>query len=74
MTGAQHPPSPAGDALAAVRARAAEAGVSVSEYVREALWRVRGEEAWERALAQAREEPGSAPHQSPHHPGQGPRE
>ncbi|WP_344658184.1 hypothetical protein [Catenulispora subtropica] len=56
MTGAPNPSSPAGDGLAAVRARAAEAGVSVSEYVREALWRARGEEAWERALAQAREE------------------
>jgi hypothetical protein len=56
VTGAQQPPPPADDGLAAVRARAAEAGVSVSEYVREALWRARGEEAWERALAQAREE------------------
>lgn len=50
------PPGDGRDSLAAVRARAAEAGVSVSEYVREALWRARGEEAWERALAQAREE------------------
>ena len=56
MTGAHHPLPPAGDGLAAVRARAAEAGLSVSEYVREALWRARSEEAWERALAQAREE------------------
>jgi hypothetical protein len=61
VTGAQHPLSSAGDGLAAVRARAAEAGVSVSEYVREALRRARGEEAWERALAQAREEPAPAP-------------
>ncbi|GAA2058234.1 hypothetical protein GCM10009839_79930 [Catenulispora yoronensis] len=49
------------DGLADVRARAAEAGVSVSEYVREALWRARSEEAWERALAQAREETGEGP-------------
>ena len=41
------------DGLAAARARAAELGVSVSEYVRDQLWRTRGEEAWERALAQA---------------------
>ena len=57
VTGAQHPPPPAGDGLTALRARAAEAGVSVSEYARETLWRVRGEEAWERALARVGEEP-----------------
>ena len=55
VTGAQHPTSPAGDGLAAARARAAELGVSVSEYVRDQLRRTRGEEAWERALAQAGE-------------------
>jgi hypothetical protein len=41
--------------LAAVRTRAAELGVSVSEYVRDALCRARGEAAWERALAEAGE-------------------
>jgi Arc/MetJ-type ribon-helix-helix transcriptional regulator len=46
--------------LAAVRDRAAESGMSVSEYVREALWRVRSEEAWARALAQAWTEPQGA--------------
>jgi Arc/MetJ-type ribon-helix-helix transcriptional regulator len=34
--------------------------MSVSEYVREALWRVRSEEAWARALAQAWTEPQGA--------------
>ena len=57
VTGAQPSLPSAGDDLAAVRDRAAESGMSVSEYVREVLWRVRGEEAWERALAQAWAEP-----------------
>jgi hypothetical protein len=57
VTGAQQPPTPAGDGLAAARARAAELGVSVSEYVRDQLRRTRGEEAWERALAQAETAP-----------------
>ncbi|WP_370374027.1 hypothetical protein [Catenulispora sp. GP43] len=53
MTGVK-PSTPAPeDGLTAARARAAELGVSVSEYVRDQLWRTRGEEAWERALAEA---------------------
>ena len=55
VTGAQHPTPPAVDGLTAARARAAELGVSLSEYVRDQLRRTRGEEAWERALAQAGE-------------------
>jgi hypothetical protein len=55
VNGAKHPTSPAEDGLIAARARAAELGVSVSEYVRDQLRRTRGEEAWERALAQAGE-------------------
>ncbi|MBS2535047.1 hypothetical protein KGQ20_19955 [Catenulispora sp. NF23] len=55
MTGPQPPTSPPDDGLAAARTRAAELGVSVSEYVRDQLRRARGEEAWERALAQAGE-------------------
>ena len=52
MTGSQPPETaPAAD-ITALHARAAELGVTVSEYAREALWRVRGEEAWARALAQ----------------------
>ena len=61
MTGSQPPETaPAAD-ITALHARAAELGVTVSEYAREALWRARGEEAWERALAQAGDEaPGTA--------------
>ena len=55
MTGADHSPPPAEDGLTAARTRAAELGVSVSEYVRDQLRRTRGEEAWERALAEAGE-------------------
>jgi len=55
VTGPQPPKPPAADGLTAARARAAELGVSVSEYVRDQLRRTRGEEAWERALAQAGE-------------------
>jgi hypothetical protein len=57
VTGAPPLPPPAGEDLEAVRARAAELGLSVSEYVREALRRVRGEEAWERAVAEAEAAP-----------------
>lgn len=55
VTGAKHPAPVAEDGLTAARTRAAELGVSVSEYVRDQLRRTRGEEAWERALAQAGE-------------------
>lgn len=55
MTGPHHAPPTAEEGLTAARARAAELGVSVSEYVREQLRRTRGEEAWERALAAAGE-------------------
>lgn len=55
MNGVQHPTPTAEDGLAAARARAAELGMSVAEYVRDQLRRTRGEEAWERALAQAGE-------------------
>jgi hypothetical protein len=53
VTGPQTPTPPAGDGLSAARARAAELGVTVSEYVRDQLRRARGDEAWERALADA---------------------
>ncbi|MEY9888159.1 hypothetical protein ABIA35_002605 [Catenulispora sp. MAP12-49] len=53
MTGVDHPTPTAEDGLTAARTRAAELGVSVSEYVRDQLRRTRGEEAWERALAEA---------------------
>jgi hypothetical protein len=55
VTGLKHPTPTAEDGLTAARARAAELGVSVSEYVRDQLRRARAEEAWERALAQAGE-------------------
>ncbi len=53
VTGTQYPTPAAEDGLAAARARAAELGMPVSEYVRDQLRRARGEEAWARALAQA---------------------
>ena len=53
VNGVKHPTPPAEDGLAAARTRAAELGMSVSEYVRDQLRRTRGEEAWERALAEA---------------------
>ena len=55
VNGVQHPTPTAEDGLAAARARAAELGMSVAEYARDQLRRARGEEAWERALAQAGE-------------------
>jgi hypothetical protein len=55
VNGVQHPTPTAEDGLTAARARAAELGMSVTEYVRDQLRRTRGEEAWERALAQAGE-------------------
>jgi hypothetical protein len=60
VTGAQPSPPPAGDGLSAARARAAELGVPLSEYVRDQLRRTRGDQAWERALAEAGET-GSTP-------------
>jgi len=55
VTGAQHPPPPAGDSLPAARARAAELGVPLSDNVRDQLRRARGDQVWERALAEAGE-------------------
>jgi hypothetical protein len=55
VNGAQPTEPPAEDGLSAARARAAELGVTVSEYVRDQLRRARGEEAWARALAAAGE-------------------
>lgn len=53
VTGPQYSPPPAGDGLSAARARAAELGVPLSDYVRDQLRRTRGEQAWERALKEA---------------------